>query len=90
MSSPPVNIPHKEDSRSRRSALTSAFEELAVFADQKTDEVRVRAREPVGDGIPAASLHPRDAAPPTRNRPRTNPTHAEIPARTTKDDGKNF
>jgi len=39
MSSPPVNIPHKADSGGgRRSALTSAFEELALFADQKTDE----------------------------------------------------
>jgi hypothetical protein len=44
MSSPPVNIPHKESAGSRRSALTSAFEELALFADQKTDEVR-RGRE---------------------------------------------
>ena len=63
MSSPPVNIPHKADSGGgRRSALTSAFEELALFADQKTDEVRVRAREPVG--ILAAQA--RDAPPSRR------------------------
>ena len=66
MSSPPVNIPHKADSGSRRSALTSAFEELTVLADQKTDEVRVRAREPVGDGIPAASAPPRETRRPRR------------------------
>ena len=86
-----MNIPHKADSGSRRSALTSAFEELTVLADQKTDEVRVRAREPVGDGIPAASAPPREMRRPRRNPPRTNPTHAEIfPARTTNDDGKIF
>jgi hypothetical protein len=48
MSSPPVNIPREESSGSRRSALTSAFEELALFADQKTDEVRFARTNPSG------------------------------------------
>jgi hypothetical protein len=80
MSSPPVNIPHKESAGSRRSALTSAFEELALFADQKTDEVR-RGRERT-----RREREPRDASAP-RDETRMRPTHqshdkrvAQIPA----------
>jgi|TARA_B110000977_G_scaffold201793_2_gene298712 hypothetical protein len=41
------SLPKKEDSGGsrRRSALTSAFEELALEADKKTDEVRAGAPE---------------------------------------------
>lgn len=80
MSSPPVNIPHKESAGSRRSALTSAFEELALFADQKTDEVR-RGRERT-----RREREPPDASAP-RDETRMRPTHqshakrvAQIPA----------
>lgn len=80
MSSPPVNIPHKESAGSRRSALTSAFEELALFADQKTDEVR-RGRERT-----RREREPRDASAPRDETPHA--PHSRVARQTRRADSR--
>ena len=74
MSSP---TPHKSDSGKRRSALTSAFEELALHTANLNDEVRPNSTTRPGLGKPP--LRPGPAIPADRKTRKSVVRSREIP-----------